>query len=171
MEFIKTHKLTLSLIFVAALSRMLPHPPNVTPIAAMALLGGAFLETGAAFVFPLAALLLSDLFLGLHSTMVFVYAGFVLTTFLGMQLRADRGAGRVAAFALAGSVAFFLITNFGVWLTAGLYPRDAAGLGACFTAALPFFRNSLAGDLFFTAVLFGLEHLSARRPLMSPLPS
>lgn len=170
MEMIKTHKLTLSLIFVAALARLLPHPPNVTPVAAMALLGGAYLGTGAAFVFPLAALLLSDLFLGLHSTLPFVYAGFVLTTFLGTRLRADRGAGRVAAFALAGSVAFFLVTNFGVWLTAGLYPRDAAGLGACFTAALPFLRNSLAGDLFFTAVLFGMEHAAARRPEAVPLP-
>src|SRR5438128_1218499 len=123
METLKAHKLTLALIVVAAASRLLPHPPNVTPVAAMALLGGAYLEGGAAFLFPLGALLLSDLFLGLHATLPFVYAGFLLTAFLGTRLRRDRGPGRVAAFALAGSLSFFFITNFGVWLAAGLYPH------------------------------------------------
>jgi len=163
METLKANKVTITLILVAALSRLLPHPPNVTPVAAMALLGGAYFGRRLAFLIPLAALFLSDLVLGFHSTMLFVYAGFVLTTVLGTQLREDRAPGRVLGFALASSVAFFLITNFGVWVTGGLYTRDFAGLSACYTAALPFFRNSLAGDLFFTAVLFGLEHVALRK--------
>lgn len=162
METLKAHKLTLSLIVVAAISRLLPHPPNVTPVAAMALLGGAYLEGVSAFAFPIGALFLSDLVLGLHATVPFVYAGFLFTTFLGTLLRSDRGAGRVLGFTLAGSAAFFAVSNFGVWLTSGMYAHDAAGLSACFTAALPFFRNSLAGDLGFTALLFGMEALGSR---------
>lgn len=163
MEFLKNHKLTVALILAAAAARLLPHPPNVTPVAAMALLGGAYLESGAAYLFPLAALFLSDLVLGFHATLPFVYAGFAFTTFLGSRLRERRGPGRVLAFCLAGMASFFLLTNFGVWLVGGLYPRDGAGLADCYAAALPFLRNSLAGDLLYTAVLFAIESYAARR--------
>ncbi len=144
------------LIAAAAASRVLPHPPNVTPIAAVALFGGAsFADTRVAVAVPLAAMLLSDLVLGLHGTMPFVYLSFLLITGIGLWLRRHRSITPIAGAALAASVLFFAITNFGVWATSTFYPKTAAGLWAAYVAGLPFFRNTVVGDLFYCAVLFG----------------
>lgn len=160
-------RVTLALIALGALSRLLPHPPNVTPLAAMALLGGARLPKRLALLAPLAALFLSDLVLGLHSTIPFVYGCFLATAWLGITLLSEnRGATRVGAACLASSLLFFIVTNFGVWLLSGMYPHSAPGLAACYTAAIPFFRNSILGDLGFTAILFGFERLGVR--LLAP---
>lgn len=163
-----------AMILVAALSRLLPHPPNVTPLAAMALFGGAyFADRRLAFLVPLAALLLSDLILGLHGQMLGVYAGFALVVCVGFGLRGRTRALPVAVAALIGSSVFFLVSNFGVWATGSWYPKTAAGLGACYAAAIPFFRNSVAGDLFYTALLFGIFALAEKRftLLREPLPA
>lgn len=153
--------ITLTWIAVGASSRLLPHPPNVTPLAAMALLGGAYLGGRQALIFPLLALFASDLFLGLHGTIPFVYLPFLLTALLGRRLlSSDRGAGRVLSASLAGSILFFAVSNLGTWWTQELYPHDFPGLAACYAAAVPFLRNSVLGDLFFTGLLFGLERAS-----------
>lgn len=155
-------RVALAIIILGAASRLLPHPPNVTPLTAMALLGGAMLAPKAAFALPLVALALSDLFLGLHPTLPFVYVSFLATAWLGLKLRENPGPGKILAACLASSVLFFVVTNLGVWLAAGLYSRDFSGLVACYTAAIPFFRNSVLGDVLFTALLFGMNHLSVR---------
>jgi hypothetical protein len=153
----------LSAIAAAAALRLVPHPPNFTPIGAMALFSGAYLSRrGLAFVAPLAALLLSDLVLGFYAGMSFVYASVALTVLIGWWVSSRRTVLRVAAGALAGSVSFFVITNFGMWLFSGFYPRTSAGLAACFVAAIPFFQNSVAGDLFYAALLFGGFALAER---------
>ncbi len=157
MEEKTSTRVAIGIIILAAASRLLPHPPNVTPLTAIALLGGATLAPVQAFLLPLAALALSDAFIGFHQTAPFVYASFLIVAALGMRLKSDRAAGRIAGACLASSVLFFLVTNFGVWLVGGLYPRTGAGLAECFTAAIPFFRNSVLGDFAFTAALFGLE--------------
>lgn len=154
--------MTYLLIAAAALCRIAPHPPNVAPLAAMALLGGAYLPKKQAFLFPLLAMALSDIFLGWHSTLPFVYGSFLLTVFLGRRLAGERSPGGVLRACLTGSFAFFIITNFGVWLTQSLYSKDPAGLAACYAAAIPFYRNTMLGDLFFTAVLFSIEALASR---------
>lgn len=153
------------LIAAAAAARLLPHPPNLTPIAAMALFGGAsFSDARAAVAVPLAAMLLSDLFLGLHATIPFVYVSFLLITGIGVWLRrasdgtllrTRRAVPAIAGAALAGSVVFFLVTNFGAWATTALYPKTSAGLWAAYVAGVPFFRNTLIGDLAYCALLFG----------------
>lgn len=154
----------ITLIFAAAASRLFPHPPNVTPIAAMALFGGAyFADRRLAFVVPFAALFLSDLVLGLHSQMPAVYLGFCLVVCIGFLLRGRTRALPVAAATLGGSVVFFLVSNFGVWATGAWYPKTAAGLGACYVAAIPFFRNTLLGDAFYTALLFSVFALAEKR--------
>ena len=154
----------INLIIAAAASRLLPHPPNVTPIAAMALFGGAyFADKRLAFVVPFAALFLSDLMLGLHSQIPTVYLGFALVVCVGFWLRGRVRALPVAAAALAGSVLFFLVSNFGVWAAGAWYPKTAAGLGACYVAAIPFFRNTLLGDAFYTALLFSVVALAEKR--------
>ncbi|MGN6155356.1 MAG: DUF6580 family putative transport protein [Sphingomicrobium sp.] len=143
-------------IFVAAAMRLLPHPPNFSPIAAMALFSGAYLPKRAlAFVAPFAALLLSDAVLGFYAGMNFVYLSFGLTVLIGWAVASRKTPLTIGAAAVASSVMFFVLTNFGMWLFSGFYPLTGAGLAACFVAAVPFFQNTLVGDLVFTAVLFG----------------
>ena len=155
----------IGLVLVAAATRLVPHPPNVTPVAAMALFGGAtFVDRRAALAIPLGAMLLSDIglaFVRYDPSLVFtpmllvIYGSFAMIVGLGFILRGRRRPLRVALVMLTASVLFFVVTNLGVWALGGLYPRTAAGLGACFVAAIPFFRNTLAGDAVSAFVLFG----------------
>lgn len=129
----------------------------------VALFGSAvFLNRFAGIALAIAAMAVSDYFLGMHSTLPFVYGAMALSGLLGFLLRADRTPLRVLGTALAGSVLFFLVTNLGVFLVQDLYPRSISGLVQCYVMALPFFQNSLAGDLLFTAGLFTIFHLAAR---------
>ena len=146
----------LSMIAAAAVLRLLPHPANVTPIAAMALFGGAnFADKRLAFVVPLTALFASDLFLGLYSHMEFVYASFALTACLGILLQMRKNVLTIAAAGAASALIFFVVADFGTWLNSALYPKTFAGFEACLVAAIPFLRNMVVGDLFYTALLFG----------------
>jgi len=146
----------ISAILAAAVLRLVPHPPNFTPIGAMALFSGAMLGRRLiAFVAPLAALLLSDLVLGFYHGQVTVYFSVALVVLIGMGSLARVSALRVVGAALASSTLFFVITNFGMWLFSGFYPRSLAGLEACYIAAIPFFQNTVAGDLFYAGLLFG----------------
>lgn len=147
------------LIGLAGLARLLPHPPNFAPIAAIALFAASLTRSSAAgFAIAALALVLSDAAIGFYDwrVMAAVYFAFALPAVLGRRLAPGRIAPlRTGAFALAASVSFFLITNFAVWAFGGLYPATAEGLGAAYTNALPFFKYTLAGDLFWTAALFG----------------
>ena len=144
------------IILFAVTLRLVPHPPNFAPIAAMALFGGAYLNRRYALVVPIAALLLSDLVIGFYSplVMVSVYGSFVLTGLMGLWLKKRKSAGNVVLTAMGASILFFLVTNFAVW-AAGSYARDLSGLAQSYLMGLPFFRNTLLGDLFYTGVFFG----------------
>jgi hypothetical protein len=149
------HEVLITMILAAALSRLLPHPPNFAPIGALALFGGAqFADRRVAFLVPLAAMLLSDLCIGLYSHMGWVYGSFALITCIGLWLRTHRRAWPIAGASLLASSLFFLITNFGVWMN-GTAPSGLAGLMACYVAAIPFFGNTLLGDGFYVLALFG----------------
>ena len=161
----------IGIVLAAALARLIPHPPNVTPIGAMALFGGAcFLNRRMAYLLPLAAMLLSDLVLGithyglwkLLGIQPVVYACILATTAVGQLIQDRRSVWQVGTAALAGSLLFFLVTNFAVWATMPMYPLTGSGLIQCYREAIPFFRNGLAGDVTFTTVFFGglawLEH-------------
>jgi len=144
------------MILAAAASRLIPHPPNFTPLAAIALFGGAtFGDKRAAFLVPLAGLFLSDLVLGFFALTPVVYGSFAMIVCLGFWIRGRRTAGRIAGATVAGAIMFFAITNFGVWAIDHLYPRTSAGLASCYIAAIPFFRNTLLSGLFYSALLFG----------------
>jgi len=146
----------LSAIAAAAALRLVPHPPNFTPIGAMALFSAAQLgRKPIAFAAPLGAMLLSDLVLGFYSGMWVQYAAVALIVVLGWAALQRVTLLRVGGAAIASSILFFLVTNFGIWLLGGVYPLTAAGLAACFAAAIPFFQNTLAGDLFYSGLLFG----------------
>ena len=156
------------MIVLAAASRFMPHPPNFTPIGAMGLFGAAyFTKKYWAFLIPLLALWFSDLILNnvvyaqYYDSFqwmgnVWVYLAFALVVVLGFGLLKKVSPKNLLGASLAASVIFFLITNFASWLMPiSPYPATFSGLMACYTAGIPFFWNTLAGDLFFTAVLFG----------------
>jgi hypothetical protein len=146
----------LSAILGAAALRLVPHPPNFSPIDAMALFSGAYLgRRSIAFVAPLAALLLSDAVLGFYHGMATVYSAVALIVVIGWWLSSRRTPLTIALAAIASSVTFFVITNLGMWLFSGFYPLTYNGLIACYAAAIPFFRNTITGDLFYTILLFG----------------
>jgi cellulose synthase/poly-beta-1,6-N-acetylglucosamine synthase-like glycosyltransferase len=153
-----------SVISALALYRILPHPVNFTPVMAVALFAGArFDDRRIAFLMPLLAMLLSDLVIGLHETMLFVYAGMALAVVFGLLIRRHRGFMPVVSATVVGSVGFFVISNFGAWLySPGLYSRDWAGLSAAYAAAIPFYQNSLLSDVVFSALLFGGWALAER---------
>jgi hypothetical protein len=160
----------IGMIVFAALTRLLPHPPNATAVSAIALFAGAQIaDRRLAFFVPLAALFLTDLVLGLHAGMLFVYACVAAMVLLGASMGARPQPLKLAGASLAGSVLFFMVTNFGVFALDGLYEKSFAGLAECYVLAIPFFQNALLGDLFFTAVLFGgFELLRRRLPVLSP---
>jgi hypothetical protein len=146
----------LAAIAAAAALRLVPHPPNFSPIDAMALFSGAYVGRRLlAFAAPLAALLLSDLVLGFYPGMLFQYAAVILIVLLSTLALSRVTVLRLAAAAIASSVLFFAISNFGVWAVSGMDAHTPAGLGACYLAAIPFFQNTIAGDLFYAALLFG----------------
>ena len=144
-----------ALVLMGLAARLAPHPWNATPVMAIALFAGTYLSRRSAILLPLAIVALTDLVLGLHPTMPFTWSAFALIGMLAWWVRRRPAPGRVVAAALAGSIVFFAVTNFGVWLVGGIYPRTLDGLWQCYVAAVPFFRNGLAGDLVYTAALFG----------------
>lgn len=171
--FLNSKFLLLSvMILAAALSRLLTnqlHLWNFTPIAAIALFGAAhFSDKKFAFLIPIIAMLITDAIIGFHPGMWDVYGTLVLITFIGFSLRNNVRVVPVVAISLLSSLIFFTITNFSVWLGSTLYPRTWDGLTTCFAAGLPFFGNTIAGDLFYCGVLFGgFEWVKRMYPQMS----
>jgi len=136
--------IVLSLLVLAVITRLLPHPPNVTPIAAIALFGGCNIkDKNLAFIVPLLCMFITDLFLGFHVIMPFVYLSFMCISYIGINSKKITN-GTI----LGSSLLFFLVTNLGVWYLG--YPNTLAGLVSCYTLALPFFVNTIIGDLVFT---------------------
>ncbi|HET6227303.1 MAG TPA: DUF6580 family putative transport protein [Bacteroidia bacterium] len=156
-------------VLIAAISRIFPHIPNFTPIAAMALFGGAqFKDKTSAFIIPLLAMFISDCILeytmgwGFHNTILYVYASFILITCIGMYVKKNITIQSVLMGCLASSMLFFIITNFGVWAASG-FQNGAAGLTTMYVAGIPFFGPTVAGDLFYNGILFGSFYLAQKR--------
>ena len=150
------------LIALASLSRLFPHPMNFAPIMALALFGGAYFDKRIAPILPLAALLISDYFIGFYPGIEFTYMAFIISVFIGMWLKSRKTVPVIVGVTVANSVLFFIISNFGVWYVEILYPKTFAGLLECYAMALPFFRNTIAGDLFYVAVLFGVYEVALK---------
>lgn len=151
-----------SLVGFAVCMRFLPHMFNVTPIMAVALLSGFhFRNKSIALLVPLSAMFLSDLFIGLHSLLLFIYAPILISVLLGNWMYSQNSekawpVKQSLQLSVLGSVLFFVSSNLGVFFLAGMYPFSFLGLTECFSAALPFFERSLLGDLMFTTCLFSI---------------
>lgn len=150
-------------ILVGVVARLLPHLPNFTPIGALAVWGGFRLKRGYNYAFVILAMLISDFFLGWHRTLLYVYGSLLATTALASWLQSKSLAKSwpklwpIVGTTLFGSIVFFLVTNFGVWQAGTMYAHTITGLMQSYTAGIPFFRGTLEGDFFYTAVFFGLE--------------
>ena len=162
--------LALALILLAAALRIAPHPWNFTPVGAMALFSGALLkDRRLAFLFPLLALFVGDIFIGLYKILPIIYASFLINVAIGLWLRDRRTISRISLATLLGATQFFLVSNFAVWQFMSTYPHNASGLLACYVAAIPLFWNTLAGDAVYAALLFGAYALAERLvPALQP---
>ena len=165
--------LLITMILGAAAMRLVPHPSNFTPIGALALFAGAQFENKRwALMVPLAAMFLSDTVIGLHSGMPVIYAAFAAIVCMGFLLKGKKTPLRVTSVSLAAATFFFVVSNFAVWASDGLYPLTLQGLVTCYIAAIPFFQNWLAGTLFYAALLFGGFALAERKlPVFAPAQS
>lgn len=143
------NNIALGLIAVGILSRLTPHDPNFTAVTAATLFAGIYLPKKYTFVIPLAIMLLSDVFLGFHATLGWVYASYILIAILATRMK------HIIATPLVASVLFFVVTNFGVWASGSMYAKTVPGLIECYTMGLPFFRGTIAGDMVYTALLVG----------------
>ena len=153
----------IALIFV---SRLVPHTWNVAPVAAAALLAGAILPRKWALSVPMLGMLLSDLVIGFYyaPVMLAVYACFAISALLGTWVK-DMKPIKILSTSLASSTLFFIATNFAVWASADWYEKSWSGLTLCYALAVPFFRNTMLGDLIFTGVLFGVWELVYNRAI------
>ena len=151
-----------ALVGLVVIARLLPHAPNVTPVAAAALFAGTMLRhRGLALAVPFAAMIAGDAVLGFYDwrVMSVVYISLALPAVIGMLAKHVRVSRMLVPAALTGSLLFFVTTNFAVWAFSGMYAQTMDGLIACTIAALPFLKNTIAGDLFWSAALFGGAYL------------
>lgn len=149
----------IGLVVLGIILRVLPHAANVAPVGAIALFAGALLGRKAGIFAPLALMIVADLIIGLHSAVLFTWAGFALIGLFGYGLRNHNVIGRIGFGAIGSAMIFYVVSNFGVWITSGMYSRSLSGLVECYTLALPFLRASFMGDLAFATTFFGLYAL------------
>ncbi len=158
-----TRRLPLALTILGALMRLIPHPPNFTPVGGMSLFAGARLSGWQCYLIPLVLMAITDplqqMLFGIPAytpITPFIYVSFLISVWIGRHLRATSNVFKIGGATFLSSLQFFLITNFAHWLFIGMYPRTGAGLAACYIAALPFFERSLAGDLLYAGAFFGI---------------
>jgi hypothetical protein len=153
--------LAIMLVLAGILLRFAPHAPNFTPVAAIALFGGVYLNKKYSLIVPLALMMVSDIFLGMHNVVLFTWGGFILTAFLGMWVKNNKTISRTLSASILSAVVFYLVSNFGVWLM-GWYPLTLSGLVDCYVLALPFLRTFAVATIVYSAVFFGAYELIAR---------
>lgn len=149
------------LIFIGVILRLIPHPPNFAPISAISLFGAAHLRRKYAFIIPLLAMFISDVIIGFASfwVTISVYLSFVIIGLMGRWLKKRKNLPNIIGVSLTSSLLFFIITNFAVWASTPWYGKNIQGLVKCYWMAIPFFKNTLLGDLVYVGAMFGLYKL------------
>ena len=149
--------IALGLVTFVIIARLLPHPANFAPVAAVALFAGVYFSGRLALALPIVAMLLSDFLLGFYDwrLMSVVYFSFAVVGLIGRLIKKQKNVLTVITGSLAGSLLFFIATNLAVWLFADHYAKDWSGLMTAYTLAIPFFRQTVAGDLFYAGLFFG----------------
>ena len=169
------------LILFASFSRLIPHIPNFTPVGAIALFGGAYFKNKFhAFLIPILSLFISDLIINnlflsayfkeftfFYSGFLWQYASFILIILIGIFILKKFNFKKLLITTIGSSLIFFIITNFGVWISGSLYSKDLLGLISCYTMAIPFYKGTLLGFLFYSFLLFGIaEFFKSKRSLI-----
>ena len=150
----KKNLLIIIFILLGVFTRIIPHPPNFTAIGAIALFSGAFIkEKHLAFLIPIIIMLMSDLLLG-YKLMLSVYISFIAIVGLGWFLQKKQTMKQIIHISLLASIIFFIITNFSVFLTSSMYPKNIIGLIECYTLAIPFFLNTLLSNIIYSIIMF-----------------
>lgn len=150
-----------AIVLLCVVMRLAKFPGNnFIPLGALALVSGVYIRSRWGILVPLFIMVGTDLVIGLHSLILFTWGSYLLIGMIGWWVRQHKNAARIIGGTLAGSLLFYVITNFAVWAFTPLYAKTAAGLVQCFYMALPFFRNTVAGDLFFVGAFFGLYEAS-----------
>jgi hypothetical protein len=153
--------LAYALVILGVLLRVIPHMPNFSPITGLALFSGVYLKRSQAIWVPISAMIISDAFLAPEplSTRLTVYGSFCLIGCLGLWLRKRKSIYTIITSSLVGSGIFYLVTNFAFFYPSDMYTHNWQGITASYYNALPFFRNTILGDLFYTGLLFGAYEL------------
>lgn len=154
--------LPIFIIGIGVLFRFLPHPPNFVPIAAIALFGGVYLNKKYALILPIIIMILSDLILGFSASTPLVYLSFFITSLIGLFLAKRKHFSAIFLASVSSSVIFFVLTNLNYWYAASLYPKTFDGMVEAYLMAIPFFRNTLIGDLVFVGIFFGVFEIFSR---------
>ncbi len=152
-------------VLIGGLTRLIPHAPNFTAVGSASLFAGAHLKTRYSLLIPLIIMLATDLFIGFYEffVMVSVYACFLFSWMLGVWLRKDARWSKIVISSLSSSFVFFAVTNLAVWAFTEMYPKNFSGLLSCYAFALPFFKNTLLGDLFYSGAFFGIYKLAVEK--------
>jgi hypothetical protein len=162
----KGEYMELLMIAIGIASRLLPHPANVTAVGGLALFAGAKMDIQKAIIITLVTMVMSDIFLGFHSLMWATYGSMVVGVLVGKWIGKRVSTHHIIGGTLMSSLLFFIVTNFAVWAGTPLYPKTFNGLTTCYIMALPFFRNSLIGDCFYSFIFF-YGHVAVRRILQA----
>lgn len=149
-----------AIVLLAVVARLIPHAPNFAPIGGLAIFSGSKFKNKFAWAIPISAMIISDIFLGFHKTIPFVYASFIIASFIGSMVKKDKWQSLMIA-SLTSSIIFFLVTNFGVFMTGTMYAKNINGLTQCYLMALPFFRNTVLSDFIYTfSFFYGFKYLN-----------
>ena len=163
----KNNLIIIFFIILGILTRLIPHPPNFTALGAITIFAGAFIiDKRLSFFIPIITMLISDLILG-YEIQVSVYISFIIMVRLGNLLKNDKGPNKIIPIAIIGSIVFFIITNFTVFMTSNMYTKDIFGLLQCYTLAIPFFINTILGNIFYTLFMFSTFKIVENKFLLS----
>jgi len=145
--------LIIALILLGVSTRLIEHPPNFTPILSIAMLSGVYFKNRFSFIIPISIMLLSDIFIGNHLTSPWVYSSILIIYLIGLYAMKNESFKNIFIGAISSSIVFFVITNLGVWVIG--YPKDITGLLACYTAAIPFYKNTFLSVILYTSLIHG----------------
>jgi len=156
---IEYYILPISLVFILSLSRLIPHPPNFTPIITVAIMSSYFFKNVyLSAVVLIISVLIGDIFIGFYVKMIFVYISLLFITVFFFKASKRMNSKNLIIFAFTGSLVFFLISNLGVWILGDLYEKNLNGLMQCYIMAIPFFKNTLFSTIIFSYLSYMAGH-------------
>ncbi|NTU47327.1 hypothetical protein HGA88_06935 [Candidatus Roizmanbacteria bacterium] len=158
-----------TLLIVGIASRLVPHEPNFVAVGAVSMVAGYYFSKKVALLLPASIMIISDCVLGFHATMPWVYGSFIAIALGSHLLKNKLHITNVIALSFASSFAFFVTTNFGVWIATELYMKNFSGLVECYYYALPFFRNTVLSDLFYSGIFFSAIYFAQNKNFLTQI--